>query len=119
MSKVVFKEPDIPNCSAIETYKNEDCDEIELVKVRHFVSDNVAVEFIIFVESKDILFTNINSERFTEYLFEKISTENDSIEFDTIGKYAASDEFKKIISKYIDYKSVSIYLPEFEYSVRE
>lgn len=116
--KVVFKEPDIPNCSMSETYENEQEDKIICSRVRHFVSDNIVIEFIIFVESKDIVFVSINYERFTDYLFEKISAEDDSMEFDTVGEYIKCDRFKEIVSKYIDYDSSHIYFPEFQYSVR-
>ena len=109
--KVVFKEPDIPNCNVLETYEDKP-------RVRHFVSDNIVIEFIISVESKDIVFVSINYERFTDYLFEKISAEDDSMEFDTVGEYIKCDTFKEIVSKYIDYDSSHIYFPEFQYSVR-
>ena len=118
MAKVVFREPDIPNCNMIDTYEDEESDKVIVTKVKHFVSDNIIIEFIIFVESKDILFVGINDERFTEYLFEKVSTEDKSMEFDTIGKYVNSNKFKEIVSKYIDYKSANIYLPEFQYHIR-
>lgn len=116
--KVAFKEPEIPDYTMSETYENEQEDKIICSRVRHFVSDNIVIEFIIFVESKDIVFVSINYERFTDYLFEKISAEDESMEFDTIGKYVNSDKFKEIVSKYIDYKSANIYLPEFQYSIR-
>ena len=118
MAKVVFREPDIPNCNMIDTYEDEESDKVIVTKVRHFVSDNIIIEFIIFVESKDILFVSINYERFTDYLFEKISAEDDSMEFDTVGEYIKCDTFKEIVSKYIDYDSSHIYFPEFQYSVR-
>lgn len=113
--KVVFKEPKIPNCMIYEHYKSEDNSKVIMADVRHFISDDIDIRFIIFTETKDITFISIDNERITPYLFEKISSENESIGFDTLGKYINSDEFKTIISEYIDCKDINIYLPEFNF----
>lgn len=113
--KVVFKEPKIPNCMIYEHRKNEYDSKVITVDVCHFISDDIDIRFIIFTETKTVIFISIDDERITHYLFEKISSENESIKFDTLGKYINSDEFKTIVSEYIDCKDINIYLPEFNF----
>lgn len=113
--KVIFKEPKIPNCMIYEHYKSEDDSKVITGDVCHFISDDINIRFIIFTETKTVTFVSIDNERITPYLFEKISSENESIKFDTLGKYINSDEFKTIISEYMDCKDINIYLPEFNF----
>ena len=113
--KVISKESKIPNCMIYEHYKSEDDSKVITAVVCHSILDNIDIRFVIFTETKTVTFISINNERITHYLFEKISSENESIKFDTLGKYINSDEFKTIISEYMDCKDINIYLPEFNF----
>lgn len=87
-------------------------DELKIINIRHYLSDDIAISFILYDTNRTILFTEINGNICTPSKFYNVSSKYNG-KYKTLSKYITSKEFKDIIKEFFGSKiTITIKIPD-------